>query len=83
MSCQTQRAVDYHWKKLARGGGQPGDSSWLKDTYGVWWQIVTTALMDLLGSKDRAKAASVMQAMMQMTKSDLKKLIHAAARPRS
>ncbi|MDO8543873.1 MAG: VOC family protein [Opitutaceae bacterium] len=53
--------------------GRDGAGGWLKDKYGMSWQITPTALLELLGSKDRAKAARVMQAMMQMTKIDIKK----------
>jgi predicted 3-demethylubiquinone-9 3-methyltransferase (glyoxalase superfamily) len=82
VGCTTQREVDYYWKKLTSGGGAPSACGWLKDKYGLSWQITPTALLELLGSKDRAKAARVMQAMMQMTKIDLKKLMQAAAQPR-
>jgi predicted 3-demethylubiquinone-9 3-methyltransferase (glyoxalase superfamily) len=83
VSCETQREVDYYWKKLISGGGAPSACGWLKDKYGMSWQITPTALMDLLYSKDRAQAARVMEAMMQMTKIDIKKLKQAAAKPRA
>lgn len=76
--CQTQREVDYYWKKLSAGGREI-ECGWLRDKFGVSWQIVPTVLMDLLKGKDRAKAARVMQAMMQMVKIDIKKLQQAAA----
>src|SRR5476651_1694576 len=78
VSCQTQREVDYYWKKLTSGGGKPVQCGWLKDKYGMCWQIVPTALMELMKTKDRARAARVMQAMMQMVKLDIKKLKAAA-----
>lgn len=78
--CKTQREVDSYWRKLTVGGGKPVACGWLTDKYGLSWQIVPTVLIDLLASKDRAKAARVMQAMMQMTKLDIKALKAAAAR---
>lgn len=78
VSRQTQREVDYYWKKLISGGGKPIQCGWLKDKFGLFWQIVPTALPELFGGKDRAKAARVMQAMMQMTKLDIKRLKAAA-----
>ncbi len=79
--CETQREVDYYWKKLS-AGGRTDQCGWLKDKYGLSWQIVPTVLLELITSKDRAKATRVMQAMMQMTKLDIKKLKAAAAKPR-
>lgn len=78
--CQTQREVDYYWKKLASGGGETSQCGWLKDKYGLSWQIVPDTLVDLISSKDRAKATRVMQAMLRMTKLDLKRLKQAAAK---
>ena len=77
--CDTQDEIDYFWSKLT-SGGQEGSCGWLKDKYGLFWQIVPTALMDLLKGRDRAKATRVMQAMMRMTKLDLKGLKQAASR---
>jgi len=79
ISCKTQREVDYYWRKLS-AGGKKIECGWLKDKYGVSWQIVPTVLMELLSSKDRAKAARVMQAMLRMTKIDIKRLKQAAAK---
>lgn len=78
--CRTQREVDHYWRKLTAGGGRPSQCGWLKDKYGLSWQIVPTVLPDLIGSKDRAKATRVMQAMLKMSKLDLKRLKQAAAR---
>lgn len=77
--CKTQREVDTLWRKLTAGGGAPGDCGWLKDKYGLSWQIVPVPLLELVGSKDRPKAARVMQAMMTMQKLDIKRLKQAAA----
>ena len=79
VSCTTQREVDYYWKKLIAGGGEPSQCGWLKDKYGLSWQIVPTVLMELFSGKDRAKATRVMQAMLQMKKLDIKRLKQAAA----
>jgi predicted 3-demethylubiquinone-9 3-methyltransferase (glyoxalase superfamily) len=68
--CDTQAEVDYYWEKLS-AGGQPGRCAWLKDKFGVSWQIVPTALIQLMQDKDTAKSARVMQAMLQMTKIDI------------
>jgi predicted 3-demethylubiquinone-9 3-methyltransferase (glyoxalase superfamily) len=75
--CATQREVDYYWRKLT-AGGKPVQCGWLQDRFGVSWQIVPDALIELLGSKDSAKAARVTQAMMKMIKLDIRKLRRAA-----
>lgn len=71
--CKTQQEVDGVWKKLAKGG-QPGQCGWVKDKYGLWWQVVPTILGDLLGDKNPAKADRVFNAMMKMTKIEIKEL---------
>ena len=76
--CKTQREVDHYWRKLS-AGGETSQCGWLKDKFGLSWQIVPTVLIDLLSSKNRAKATRVMQAMLQMTKIDIKRLKQAAA----
>ena len=68
--CETQAEVDYYWEKLSIGG-QPGRCAWLKDKFGVSWQVVPDALIELMQDKDAAKSARVMQAMLQMTKIDI------------
>jgi len=73
VSCKTPREVDYYWDKLS-AGGEKGRCAWLKDKYGVSWQIVPTALGELLADKDAAKSQRVMQAMLQMDKIDIKRL---------
>ncbi len=79
VNCTTQREVDYYWKKLSAGGKEV-QCGWLQDKYGLSWQIVPTVLMDLMSGKDRAKATRVMQAMLKMTKLDIKGLKAAAAK---
>ena len=78
VSCKTQREVDYYWKKLSAGGKEI-QCGWLQDRFGLSWQIVPTALSDLMKSKDRARGARVMQAMLKMIKLDIKQLKQAAA----
>jgi predicted 3-demethylubiquinone-9 3-methyltransferase (glyoxalase superfamily) len=73
VNCKTQAEVDYYWKKLS-AGGEAVHCGWLKDKYGVSWQIVPTVVVELLGDKDPAKRERVMQAVLKMTKLDIKKL---------
>jgi predicted 3-demethylubiquinone-9 3-methyltransferase (glyoxalase superfamily) len=79
VNCTTQREIDYYWRKLTSGGGKPSACGWLKDKYGVSWQITPTFLIDLVTGKDRAKAARAFQTMLQMGKIDLAKIKRAAA----
>ena len=71
--CETQEEVDHFWDKLTEGG-KPNRCGWLDDKFGVTWQIVPNALGRLLGDADRSRAGRVMQAMMTMTKIDIKGL---------
>ncbi len=76
VNCETQEEVDYYWDKLAAGGGKPNRCGWLDDKFGVSWQIVPTALGELMGSGDPAKSNRVMGALMKMDKlmiADLRK----------
>ena len=70
VDCQTQKEVDKLWDKLS-AGGEPGQCGWLKDKYGVSWQIVPSALTDLLSDPDPEKSQRVMKAMLQMGKIDI------------
>lgn len=74
VSCKTQREVDYYWRRLIAGGGKPSQCAWLKDKFGLSWQIVPDQLLELLGDKDPAKAGRVMQAMFGMQKIIIKDL---------
>jgi predicted 3-demethylubiquinone-9 3-methyltransferase (glyoxalase superfamily) len=74
VNCETQAEVDEFWEKLSDGGGKKGRCGWLKDKFGVSWQIVPTALVQMLQDKDPAKSKRVMQAMLQMDKIDIKRL---------
>ena len=78
VDCKTQKEVDTLWKKLSKGG-EEGQCAWLKDKYGISWQIVPTVLLDLLQDKNREKAGRVMRAMLQMGKIDIAALKRAAA----
>ena len=78
VSCETQEEVDAYWSKLS-DGGEEGPCGWLKDKFGVSWQIVPTALPRLLGDPDREKSQRVMQAMLQMKKIEIAELERAAA----
>lgn len=77
IDCDTQDDVDYYWNKLLEGG-QPSQCGWLKDKFGLSWQVVPKVLIQLLQDKDKAKAGRVMQAMMKMVKIDIKALQDAA-----
>jgi predicted 3-demethylubiquinone-9 3-methyltransferase (glyoxalase superfamily) len=76
--CKTQDEVDHLWAKLSQGG-QKSQCGWLKDKYGVSWQVVPDVLLELLQDKDPAKSRKVMQAMLQMTRIDIKALQKAHA----
>ena len=76
--CETQEEVDYYWEKLTADGGEPGQCSWLKDRFGLSWQVQPRLLIELLGDKDKAKAGRVMNAMMEMDKIDINALEKAA-----
>jgi predicted 3-demethylubiquinone-9 3-methyltransferase (glyoxalase superfamily) len=73
VNCQTQDEVDYFWEKLSAGGA-PIHCGWLKDKFGLTWQIVPTVLPELLCDPDPEKAKRVMKAMMTMKKLDIRKL---------
>jgi len=75
VSCRTQEEVDHYWEKLSHGGDEQAQQcGWLKDRYGLSWQIVPVALMEMMADPDPVKAGRVMQAMLQMKKIDIKGL---------
>lgn len=78
VSCETQDEVDHFWNKFS-DGGQVQQCGWVKDKFGLVWQVVPTALPRLLGDPDHEKANRVMQAMLQMEKIDIAKLEQAYA----
>jgi predicted 3-demethylubiquinone-9 3-methyltransferase (glyoxalase superfamily) len=73
VNCETQQEVDELWEKLTEGG-EEGRCGWLKDKYGLSWQIIPTALGEMLGDQDAEKSRRVMEAMLQMNKIDIKRL---------
>lgn len=79
VNCTSQEEVDYYWEKLTAGGDEKAQQcGWLKDKFGLSWQIVPTALSQMLEGPDRKKAGRVMNAMLQMKKIDIKALEQAA-----
>ena len=73
VNCETQEEVDELWEKLS-DGGQKSRCGWLKDKYGLSWQIIPSALGKMLGDKDPEKSQRVMKAMLQMDKIDIRRL---------
>jgi predicted 3-demethylubiquinone-9 3-methyltransferase (glyoxalase superfamily) len=80
VNCETQKDVDYYWDKLSAGGDERAQQcGWLKDKYGVSWQVVPRRLVELIGDADPAKSGRVMEAMLKMKKIDIDGLERAAA----
>jgi predicted 3-demethylubiquinone-9 3-methyltransferase (glyoxalase superfamily) len=80
VNCETQEEVDYFWRKLTADGGEESACGWLKDRFGLSWQIVPTVLIDMLHVEDQEKSGRVMNAMLQMKKIDIKTLKEAYER---
>ena len=78
VSCDTQEEVDHYWAKLTEGGGEEVQCGWLKDRFGLSWQVVPKVMMELLMGKDPAKAKRAFAAMLQMKKLDIATLTRAA-----
>jgi predicted 3-demethylubiquinone-9 3-methyltransferase (glyoxalase superfamily) len=74
VACQDQREVDRYWNKLVKAGGTPVQCGWIKDPFGLSWQIVPRRFMELMGDKDPRKVQAVVAAMMKMVKLDVKGL---------
>jgi len=74
VECDTQEELDRYWDGLLAGGGEPLACGWLKDRYGVRWQITPRVLNELMAGKDKARAKRVGEAMMQMVKLDIEAL---------
>lgn len=77
VACEDQAEIDYYWDKLT-AGGKPVQCGWLKDRFGLAWQIVPRAMDEYFSGKDPKKAVRVMQAMLPMVKLDIRKLEEAA-----
>jgi predicted 3-demethylubiquinone-9 3-methyltransferase (glyoxalase superfamily) len=78
VECETQEEVDRYWTKLTAGGGEEGPCGWLKDKYGLSWQVNPRVLGELLSDPDQKKAKRVMEAMLKMKKIDIATLKRAA-----
>ena len=74
VDCKTQEEVDELWTKLSSDGGEESRCGWVKDKFGLWWQIVPTVLGELMGDPDPEKAKRVMEAMLQMDKIEVQAL---------
>jgi predicted 3-demethylubiquinone-9 3-methyltransferase (glyoxalase superfamily) len=80
VNCETQADVDYYWDKLSEGGDEKAQQcGWLKDTYGVSWQVVPRALLEMINDPDPGKSGRVMEAMLRMKKIDIGELKRAYA----
>lgn len=75
--CDSQEEIDHYWNALTAGGGEESMCGWLKDKYGVSWQIFPPVLVDMINDNDREKASRVMQVMMKMRKIEIAPLIKA------
>lgn len=83
VNCETQEEVDYYWEKLSAGGDETAQQcGWLKDRYGVSWQIVPRVLFEMLDDANAEKSQRAMQAMLQMKKIDINQLQQAYAESR-
>ena len=71
VDCVSQKEVDRLWEALTANGGMPGQCGWLKDRFGVSWQIVPRELGEMLGDPDRVRAGRAMEAMLEMSKIDV------------
>jgi predicted 3-demethylubiquinone-9 3-methyltransferase (glyoxalase superfamily) len=80
VKCETQKEIDEMWDKLSQGG-EKGQCGWLKDKYGLSWQIVSPVWDEMLRDKDVKKSERVMKAILQMTKPDIKTLKQAYEQP--
>ena len=69
--CEDQEEVDHYWNKLTEGGGEGGPCGWLKDKYGLSWQVVPAKLIDMVSDSDAEKATRTTRAMLQMSKLDI------------
>ena len=77
VKCETQEEVDYYWESLSADGGEKQRCAWLKDKYGVTWQVVPNILGELLSDEDPVKGKRVLDAMLQMEKIEIAELMQA------
>jgi predicted 3-demethylubiquinone-9 3-methyltransferase (glyoxalase superfamily) len=78
IECEDQEEVDYYWDKLREGGGEEGPCGWLKDRYGLSWQVVPAGMEELFADPDKSRAERAMKAMLGMKKLDVAALREAA-----
>jgi predicted 3-demethylubiquinone-9 3-methyltransferase (glyoxalase superfamily) len=79
VDCADQAEVDHYWEALTAGGGQPGPCGWLKDRFGLSWQVIPRRLNELIGGPDEAGAERAMKSMLEMSKIDVAELERAYA----
>jgi predicted 3-demethylubiquinone-9 3-methyltransferase (glyoxalase superfamily) len=77
--CDSQVEIDRYWESFGANGGEPGPCGWIKDRFGLSWQVIPNRLMELMKDNDRAKAGRTMNAMLKMGKIDIAGLERAAA----
>ena len=78
ITCETQEEIDSYWDRLREGGGEEGPCGWLKDKYGLSWQVVPTGMEELFADPDKDRATRAMEAMLKMRKLDIEALRSAA-----
>jgi predicted 3-demethylubiquinone-9 3-methyltransferase (glyoxalase superfamily) len=78
IDCEDQDEVDYYWEKLIEGGGSEGQCGWLKDKFGLSWQVVPAGMEEVFADSDPERAERAMKAMLQMSKLDVAELRRAA-----
>jgi predicted 3-demethylubiquinone-9 3-methyltransferase (glyoxalase superfamily) len=81
IDCEDQAEVDRLWERITADGGEPGDCGWIKDKYGLSWQVVPRGMVELFADDDPDRAARAMRAMMTMKKLDLAQVASAARTP--
>ena len=78
INCADQEEVDYYWDKLVEGGGETGPCGWLKDRFGVSWQVVPEGMEEMFNGPDQERTDRAMKAMLKMSKLDIAELQRAA-----
>lgn len=81
VECKDQEEVDYYWEKLREGGGEEGPCGWLRDRFGLSWQVVPTGMDELFADPDKGRAERAMRAMLGMKKIDIGAIRRAADNP--